>query len=108
MIGDGLNDTVALAGAHASIAPGSALDAARNAADVVVIKDTLEDVPALFAIARKAVRLSRQNFGIALGYNAIAVPIAVLGYATPLAAALAMSLSSVTVLLNAIRVGRVQ
>lgn len=105
MIGDGLNDTVALARAHASVAPGSALDAARNAADVVAIRDTLADVPRLFAIARSAVRLSRQNFGIALAYNAIAIPIAVSGYATPLAAALAMSLSSITVLLNAIRVG---
>lgn len=108
MVGDGLNDTVALAAAHASIAPGSALDAARSAADVVVLGDTLQNIPKLFHIARRAVRLSRQNFGIALAYNAVAIPIAVMGFATPLAAALAMSLSSVTVLLNAIRVGRVQ
>ncbi|MEM7471706.1 MAG: heavy metal translocating P-type ATPase [Pseudomonadota bacterium] len=107
MIGDGLNDTVALAAAHASIAPGTALDAARNAADVVVIRETMADVPKLFAIARKAVYLSRQNFGIALIYNAIAIPIAISGHATPLAAALAMSLSSITVLLNAMRVGRI-
>lgn len=105
MIGDGLNDTVALAGAHASVAPGTALDAARNAADVIVIEDTMEKVPQVFAISRKAVALSRQNFGIAIAYNAIAVPIAILGYATPLAAALAMSLSSITVLINAARVG---
>ncbi|KNG95235.1 heavy metal translocating P-type ATPase [Pseudaestuariivita atlantica] len=108
MIGDGLNDTIALSRAHASIAPGTALDAARNAADVVVIGGGLAQVPRLFAVARKAVRLSRQNFGIALAYNAVAIPVAVLGYATPLLAALAMSLSSITVLLNAIRVGRVQ
>lgn len=104
MVGDGLNDTVALASAHASIAPGTALDAARNAADVIVLGKTMQDVPKVFLIARKAIRLSRQNFGIALAYNAIAVPIAVLGHATPLAAALAMSLSSITVLLNAMRV----
>lgn len=108
MFGDGLNDTVALTSAHASIAPGSALDAARNAADVVVIGETFKDVPKLFLVARKAVRLSRQNFGIALAYNAIAIPIAVSGHATPLAAALAMSLSSITVLLNAVRVGLVK
>lgn len=107
MVGDGLNDTVALSGAHASVAPGSALDAVRNAADVVALGDSLQNAPKLFAVARKAVRLSRQNFGIALAYNAIAIPIAVLGHATPLTAALAMSLSSITVLLNAIRVGRV-
>ena len=108
MVGDGLNDTVALAHAHASIAPGTALDAARNAADVVVLGETMKNVPLLFDIARKAVRLSRQNFGIALAYNAIAIPIAISGHATPLAAALAMSLSSVTVLLNAIRVGHIR
>lgn len=107
MIGDGLNDTIALAAAHASIAPGTALDAARNAADVVVLGDSFKAVPQLFAIARKAVRLSQQNFGIAVAYNAISIPIAISGHATPLAAALAMSLSSITVLLNAIRVGRV-
>ncbi|MEL6957369.1 MAG: heavy metal translocating P-type ATPase [Pseudomonadota bacterium] len=106
MMGDGLNDTVALSAAHASIAPGSALDAARSAADVVAIGGTLTHIPALFEVSRRAVRLSRQNFAIALAYNAIAVPIAILGHATPLAAALAMSLSSITVSLNALRVGR--
>jgi len=106
MIGDGLNDAAALASATASIAPGSALDATRNAADVVVIGSTMADVPKLFDVARKTVHLSRQNFGIALAYNAVAIPIAVLGHATPLAAALAMSLSSITVLLNAMRIGR--
>lgn len=108
MVGDGLNDTAALAAAHASISPGSALDAARSAADIVVIGDTMRDLPELFGVARKAVRLSRQNFGVALAYNAVAIPIAVLGHATPLAAALAMSLSSITVLLNAVRVGWVR
>ncbi len=105
MVGDGLNDTIALAEAHASIAPGSALDAARNAADVVIVNDTLKQVPKLFLIARKAAALSRQNFGIAFAYNAVAIPIAVSGHASPLAAALAMSLSSITVILNASRVG---
>ncbi|MEM9032010.1 MAG: heavy metal translocating P-type ATPase [Pseudomonadota bacterium] len=105
MVGDGLNDTVALTSAHASVAPGSALDAARNAADVVIVSNTLKDLPRLFDIARDATRLSRQNFAIAVAYNAVAIPIALSGHATPLAAALAMSLSSITVLLNAIRVG---
>lgn len=103
MIGDGINDTVALAAAHASVAPGSALDAARNAADVVMTGGTLEHLPALFETSKKAVRLSQQNFGIAFCYNAIAIPIAVAGFATPIAAALAMSASSICVLLNAMR-----
>ena len=106
MIGDGINDTVALSQAHVSIAPGTALDAARNAADIVMIGDTLDRVPGLLALSRRAIHLSRQNFGIAILYNAIAVPVAIAGFATPLVAALAMSASSVTVLLNAMRVRR--
>ena len=104
MIGDGINDTIALTAAHASIAPGSALDAARNAADVVMLGETLDDVPDLFRTARKAARLSVQNFGIAFTYNAIAIPLAIMGYASPIAAALAMSGSSICVILNALRV----
>ncbi|MEL7106549.1 MAG: heavy metal translocating P-type ATPase [Pseudomonadota bacterium] len=104
MVGDGINDTVALTAAHASVAPGSALDAARNAADVVLTGDTLDHLPALFQTARTAVRMCRQNFGIAIAYNAVAIPIAVAGFATPIAAALAMSTSSICVLVNAMRV----
>lgn len=107
MIGDGINDAAALAAAHASIAPGTALDAARNAADVVMIKDTLTDLPKLIAISRKAAALSRQNFAIAGLYNCVAVPFAMAGFATPLLAALAMSASSITVILNALRVRRI-
>jgi Cu2+-exporting ATPase len=106
MVGDGLNDTAALAAAHASLAPSSAMDASRNAADIVLLREGLSDLPLLLAIARKSTRLSRQNFAIAAVYNLIAVPIALLGFATPLIAALAMSASSVTVLLNALRVRR--
>lgn len=104
MVGDGINDTAALAHATVSIAPGTALDATRNAADVVMLGDALGRVPLMVQIARKAVLLSKQNFGIAVLYNLIAVPIAIAGFATPLMAALAMSASSITVLLNAMRV----
>jgi Cu2+-exporting ATPase len=103
MVGDGLNDTAALAVAHASIAPSTALEASRNAADVVLLKDSFENLPDVLRIAKAARLLSKQNFAIAALYNCIAVPFALAGFATPLAAALAMSLSSITVILNSQR-----
>ncbi|MFZ3581837.1 heavy metal translocating P-type ATPase [Loktanella sp. DJP18] len=103
MIGDGLNDTAVLAAAHASIAPATALEASRNAADVVALKESFADLPLVLRIARATRRLSQQNFAVAAVYNAIAIPIALAGYATPLMAALAMSTSSLLVLLNAQR-----
>ena len=104
MVGDGINDTAALSSATVSIAPGTALDASRNAADIVMLGDALAKLPSTFHIARKAVGLSKQNFMIAIFYNLMAVPIAMAGFATPLIAALAMSASSITVLVNAMRV----
>jgi Cu2+-exporting ATPase len=103
MVGDGLNDTAALAAAHASIAPAKALEASRSAADVVVLKDSFADLPMVLRVARATRALSKQNFAIAAVYNCIAIPVALAGFATPLAAALAMSASSITVLLNSQR-----
>jgi Cu2+-exporting ATPase len=103
MVGDGLNDTAALAAAHASIAPSQALEASRNAADIVLLKDSFSDLPVVLRIAKATQLLSKQNFAIAVLYNCIAVPFALAGFATPLAAALAMSLSSITVILNSQR-----
>lgn len=103
MVGDGLNDTAALAAAHASVAPAKALEASRSASDVVVLKDSFADLPIVLKVARATRKLSQQNFAIAAIYNFIAVPIALAGFATPLAAALAMSISSITVLMNAQR-----
>ncbi|MEO0402880.1 MAG: heavy metal translocating P-type ATPase [Pseudomonadota bacterium] len=103
MIGDGLNDTLALSGAWASIAPGTALEASQNAADVVLLGQNLSGVPAVLRIARSARRRILENFALAAGYNCIAIPLALMGFATPLMAALAMSTSSITVTLNALR-----
>lgn len=103
MVGDGLNDTAALAAAHISIAPASALDAARVASDIVLLGGDLSPIAAACATARSATRRIRENFRIATVYNIVAVPLAVAGLATPLIAALAMSASSVTVSLNALR-----
>ncbi|WP_027257995.1 MULTISPECIES: heavy metal translocating P-type ATPase [Leisingera] len=103
MVGDGLNDTAALAAAHVSISPASALDAARVASDIVLLGQDLSPIAEACAVAQKATRRIRENFRIATLYNVIAVPLAIAGLATPLIAALAMSTSSITVSLNALR-----
>jgi Cu2+-exporting ATPase len=103
MVGDGLNDTGALAAAHVSISPASAIDAARTASDIVILGRDLEVLGECLATARAARRRILENFGVAAVYNLVAIPIALAGFATPLAAALAMSGSSIMVSLNALR-----
>jgi len=103
MVGDGLNDTAALTAAHVSISPASALDAARVASDIVLLGNDLDPIADALATAVSATKRIRENFRIATVYNVIAVPFAIAGLATPLVAALAMSASSITVSLNALR-----
>lgn len=103
MVGDGLNDTIALTAAHVSISPATALDAARVASDIVLLGASLGPLPDAQRISKLAVRRIRQNFTISFTYNVIAVPIALVGLASPLIAALAMSASSIMVALNSLR-----
>ncbi|MEO0881962.1 MAG: heavy metal translocating P-type ATPase [Pseudomonadota bacterium] len=102
MIGDGLNDAAALSLAHAALAPGGAVDISQASADVV-FSGGLKTIPQILAVAQAAKQTMLQNFALAAAYNLVAVPIAVTGNVTPLIAAIAMSVSSLIVTLNAIR-----
>lgn len=103
MVGDGLNDAPALTEADVSISPATAADVSQVAADIIFQGQSLKVLPEILSVAKKTDRLVKQNFGLAFLYNIIAIPLAVVGLATPLMAAIAMSSSSILVILNALR-----
>ena len=108
MVGDGLNDAPALAAATASLSPATGADLTQASADAIFTGQRLSPVFDMLTLTRKGKRVMIENFGLALIYNLIAVPLAVLGFVTPLIAAAAMSGSSIIVTLNALRARRAE
>ena len=106
MVGDGLNDAAALATAYVSMSPATAADVSQRAADVLFQGAGLSAVTEVLAAARMSGRVIRQNLALAIAYNALALLLAMLGWVTPLLAALAMSSSSLLVVGNALRLSR--
>ena len=105
-VGDGINDAPVLAGADVAVALASGAELAQAASDIVLAGERLDALADARATARQTMAILRQNQRWALGYNLVTVPFAALGFVPPWLAAIGMSLSSLVVIMNAMRIGR--
>ena len=104
MVGDGVNDSVALTNADVAVAMGNSADISLAVSDIVLLNSSLDSLKDSFEISNRTFKFIKQNLTLSIVYNMVTIPLAMAGYVIPLIAALSMSFSSLLVVLNSLRI----